>query len=152
MAPTTAAKSLAPTPTALLSTMGEAQAVLIDFFALLSQGQYDEADALYGGSYEQMQAWNPDIDPADHEALWKRACEQNGLQCLEIRSAIFKGLRGDTNVFQVEFSNPDSSLFVLGPCCGANETEMPPVSQFEYEVARIALGKFAVMTPPPYVP
>jgi hypothetical protein len=46
----------------------------------------------------------------------------------------------------------DGSLFVLGPCCGANETEMPPVSQFEYKVTRDASGQFVVMDLPPYVP
>jgi hypothetical protein len=71
---------------------------------------------------------------------------------LPARTAIFKELRGDMYVFQVEFNNPDGSLFVLGPCCGASETEMPPVSQFEYGVARNADGKFLVMELPPYVP
>jgi len=41
-------------------------------------------------------------------------------------------LRGDSYVFQVKFNNPDGSLFILGPCCGASETGMPPVSQLKY--------------------
>jgi len=76
----------------------------------------------------------------------------SGLQCLTIRRATFKNLQGDTYLFQVEFNNPDGSLFVLGPCCGANETEMPLVSQFEYKVTRNASGQFVVMDLPPYVP
>ena len=84
--------------------------------------------------------------------LLANACEINGHKCLLARIAIFKELRGDKYVFQVEFSNPDGSLFVLGPCCGANETEMPPVSQFEYTVTKIAEGEFVVMNLPPYVP
>ena len=85
-------------------------------------------------------------------ALWTWACDNQLLQCLEVRSATFKELRGDSYIFQVEFSNPDGSLFVLGPCCGANETEMPPVSQFEYMVSRNADRRFVVMNTPPYVP
>ena len=139
-------------PTALPSTAGEAQQSLINFFELLSAKKYAEADSLYGGSYEQLQIFNPEADPSDHAALWKWSCEMSGLQCLRVRTATFEYLQGDTYFFQVEFSNPDGSLFVLGPCCGANETEMPPVSQFEYRVSRIEPGKFSVMDLPPYVP
>ncbi|MEW6085112.1 MAG: hypothetical protein AB1607_11005 [Chloroflexota bacterium] len=141
-----------PTPTSLPSTADEAQGVLIRFFDLLNAKQYTEADLLYGGEYEQMQVFNPSSDPADHAALWSWSCEFAGLQCLKVHTATFKNLQGDTYVFQVEFSNSDGSLFVLGPCCGANETEMPPVSQFDYRVAKDGDGKFKVMDLPPYVP
>jgi len=141
-----------PQPTSLPSTAGEAQQALINFFALLNKENYTEADALYGGSYEQLQVFNPDADPSDHATLWASACEMSGLQCLKVRTATFKRLEGDTYVFQVEFNNADGSLFILGPCCGANETEMPPVSQFEYKVTRSASGQFVVMDLPPYVP
>ena len=141
-----------PEPTSLPSTAGEAQQALIDFFARLNAEKYAEADALYGGSYEQLQVFNPGADPSDHATLWASACEMSGLQCLIVRTATFKRLEGDTYVFQVEFNNADGSLFILGPCCGANETEMPPVSQFEYKVTRSASRQFVVMDLPPYVP
>lgn len=140
------------TPTSLPSTANEAYDILINFFALLNAGKYNEADALYGGSYEQLQVFNPDVDSSNHAALWAGACERSGLQCLKVRTATFKFLQGDTYIFQVEFSNTDGSLFVLGPCCGADETEMPPVSQFEYRVSRKTPGKFSVIDLPPYVP
>lgn len=140
------------TPTALASTASEAQETLINFFELLNSKQYAEADSLYGGDYEQLQIFNAQADPSDHTALWAWSCEKSGLQCLKVRTATFKNLQGDTYVFQVEFSNPDGSLFVLGPCCGANETEMPPVSQFEYHIARTSDGQFHVMDLPPYTP
>jgi hypothetical protein len=141
-----------PAPTSLPSTTSEAQAVLIRFFDLLNAHQYAEADLLYGGEYEQLQVFNPSSDPADHAALWSWSCEYAGLQCLKVRTATFKVLQGDTVVFQVEFNNADGGLFALGPCCGADETEMPPVSQFEYRLARDSDGKFKVMDLPPYVP
>lgn len=119
---------------------------------LLNTGKYDEAVSLYGGEYEALQVFNPEIEPEDHVALWAWACENQLLQCLQVRSATLQHQEGDTYVFQVEFSNPDGSLFILGPCCGADETEMPPVSQFEYKVARTAEGRFVVMELPPYVP
>lgn len=138
-------------PTSLPSTASEAQQALIKFFSLLNTKKYEEAISLYGGSYQQLQIFNPEIDPADQVALWKWVCESRILQCLTIRTATFKNLGGDTYVFRVEFNNSDGSLFVLGPCCGANETEMPRVSQFEYKVTR-ASGQFVVMDLPPYVP
>lgn len=145
-------KAATLTPTSLPSTASEAQATLTKFFALLNSKQYNEADALYGGDYEQLEVFSSDTNSSDHAKLWADACQLAGLQCLKIRSATFKNLQGDTYIFQVEFSNPDGSLFVLGPCCGANETEMPPVSQFEYAVARNADHQYVVMNLPPYVP
>jgi len=139
-------------PTSLPSTASEAQKTLIKFFDLLNTKQYTEADSFYGGSYEQLRIFHPDADVFDHATLWSNACEVSGLQCLKVRTATLENQQGDTYAFQVEFNNPDSSLFVLGPCCGANETDMPPVSQFEYRVARNDDGKFLVMEIPPYVP
>ncbi|MBV6451662.1 MAG: hypothetical protein MHPDNHAH_02408 [Anaerolineales bacterium] len=141
-----------PAPTSLPSTANEAQEVLIQFFELLNAKQYAEADLLYGGEYEQLQVFNSSADPTDHAALWSWSCENAGLQCLKVRAVTFDALQGDAYIFQVEFSNADGSLFVLGPCCGADETEMPPVSQFEYHVTRNNDGKFKVMDLPPYVP
>jgi hypothetical protein len=141
-----------PAPASPTPTAAEAQDTLARFFMLLNAKHYAEAAALYGGDYEVLRGWNPDVNSSDHVNLWERACEQNGLQCLLVRSSSLMELQGDTHRFQVEFSNPDGSLFVLGPCCGADETEMPPVSLFEYRIARNAEGKFLVMDLPPYVP
>ena len=126
--------------------------MLIDFLSLLHNRNYAEAALLYGGEYEALQVFNPQINPEDQVALWAWACDHQLLQCLEVRSATFKELRGDTYVFQVEFNNPDGSLFVRGPCCGATETEMPSVSQFEFRVSPQAEHKFVVLDTPPYVP
>jgi hypothetical protein len=141
--------SCAPKPT---SDVDEAQNTLVDFLTMLNTKQYVDAAPLYGGSYEQLQVFNPKIDPSDHVALWTWVCENELLQCLPVRTVTFKERQSDTFFFQVEFNNLDGSLFVLGPCCGANETEMPPVSQFEYAVTRNPEGNFLVMNEPPYVP
>ena len=126
--------------------------MLFSFLTLLNAGNYEEATPLYDGEYEALQVFNTQIDPNDHVALWTWVCENRLLQCLEVRSAELVNEEGDTYVFQVEFNNPDGSLFVLGPCCGANETEMPPVSQFEFTVTKNAEGTFVVLNTPPYVP
>ena len=130
----------------------EARTALVDFLTLLNTEKYEEALPLYGGEYEALPVFNPEIEPDDHLALWTWVCQNQLLRCLELRSATLLHQEGDTYVFQVEFNNPDGSLFVLGPCCGANETEMPPVSEFEFTVTKNAEGKFVVMNTPPYVP
>jgi hypothetical protein len=132
--------------------MGEAQEVLVSFLTFLHTKDYAKAVPLYGGDYEALQVFNPQIDLADKAALWTWACDNQFLQCLEMRPATFKNLSSDSYIFQVEFSNPDGSLFILGPCCGATETEMPPVFQFEYTVGRNAEHRYVVMNQPPYVP
>jgi hypothetical protein len=141
-----------PAPTSLPSTASEAHNVLVNFLTLLHSKDYANAAPLYGGEYEALHVFNPEIDLDDRVVLWAWACDNQLLQCLEVRSATFKDLVGDSYIFQVEFSNSDGSLFVLGPCCGANETEMPPVSRFEFTVSRNADGRFVVMNTPPYVP
>ena len=143
-----------PQPTQTSPSPEEIKAVhaLATFLRLLHDKNYADAVPLYGGEYEALQVFNPEIDPSDHVALWTWACENQLLQCLAVRSAELSHQEGDTYVFQVEFNNPDGSLFVLGPCCGANETEMPPASQFEYTVTKNAEGKFVVMNLPLYVP
>jgi hypothetical protein len=130
----------------------QAHQTLIAFFDYLDKGEYSQADALYGGGYEALTSFNPNIDPDDHTALWENGCRMSGLQCLTVRSATLKEQRLDGKfVFTVEFSNPDGSPFILGPCCGATPTEMPPQSQFEYTVVEEA-GKFLVMDLPVYMP
>ena len=141
-----------PEPTSLPSTMAEAHDVLVNFLTLLHTKRYSDAVPLYGGDYEQLQVFNSEIEPNDHLALWTSVCENQQLQCLQVRSITPQQVVGDSYIFQVEFNNPDGSLFVLGPCCGATETEMPPVSKFEYTVSRNADHRYVVMNTPPYVP
>lgn len=129
-----------------------ARQTLVAFFGFLNQGQYAEADELYGGDYEVLIYYNPTLDPGAHVALWRNACAINGAQCLLVRTATLKEQAGDVYVFTVEFNKPDGTLFVLGPCCGATETDFPPVSQFEYRVQRTEEGKFVVLDLPVYVP
>ena len=141
-----------PTQTSLPSSPSEAYEVLVDFLTLLHERNYTEAVPLYGGEYEALQVFNPEIDPSDQATLWSWACDQRLLQCLEVRTVEFDYSSGDSYIFQVEFSKPDGSLFVRGPCCGADESEMPPQSQFQFTVSRTADGKFVVLDTPPYVP
>jgi hypothetical protein len=125
---------------------------LIAFFEQLSGGHYAEAARQYGGSYETLAGYNPDIDPNLHPALWQRGCQVNGLQCLPIRTATFieQAANGEYR-FAVEFNTPEGELFVLEACCGA-EPDAPPQTRFEYRVAKGGDGSFRVLDLPVYVP
>lgn len=131
----------------------QARQALVAYFDSLNQADYEKTIDLYGGSYETMIDHNPSLDPEDRPVLWKNACAINGAECdLLVRTMEFKESTGDEYIFIVEFSNPDGTRFTLGPCCGGNETDFPPVSQFEYRVKKSSNGKFVVLDLPVYYP
>jgi hypothetical protein len=130
----------------------QAQKVLESYFSALANGDYATADSLYGGDYQVFLDWNHDLTAEDHAALWERACHWNGLNCLGTRSVTLLNQQDDIFTFSVEFSNPDGSLYILGPCCGADETTMPPLSRFEIRVQRDINGQFKVLDLPVYSP
>ncbi|HAV76656.1 MAG TPA: hypothetical protein DCX53_04800 [Anaerolineae bacterium] len=134
------------------SDIDNARTTLVEFLTLLNMEKFSEAVPLYGGEYDQLQVFNPEIDPNNRIALWSWVCGNQLLQCLEVGEVSFMESKTDIFIFQVEFTNPDGSLFVLGPCCGASESEMPPVTQFEFRVKKTPAGKYLVMDTPPYVP
>jgi hypothetical protein len=143
------------TPSASANNMVLARAVLVAFFDALNDGWYAEADVQYGGSYEELIAMNPGVDPNDHTALLEHACTINGFQCLKVKQIVQQVQDWpDTYTFTIEFLNPDSSPFVLGTCCGASETDMPPQSRFDVVVMRVpqAGNALRVQSLPVYVP
>lgn len=143
----------AASPTARTDLQPQAEAALRDFFSSLNKGDYAGAEAVYGGSYEVLAADNPELDAADHVALFTNACTINGFQCLQVKE-VSPEPQNSTNefVFTVTFQKDDGSLFVQGPCCGASETESPSRSEFTYTVRQNEEGKFVVLELPPYVP
>lgn len=136
------------------SEIEPARQTLIDFFSLLSTGEYAEAVERHAYDtefYDTARQNNPDVDPEDRSALLEAACTYQ-YRCMEILQVVSsEQVSGTEFVFVVEFANPDGTLFVLGPCCGADETEMPPVAQFEYTVEKVD-GVLLVHGSPVYVP
>ena len=131
----------------------QAQAVLTEYYQSLNQGMYERAVVLYGGSYEELEYFNPMIDPGDKAELLRAGCEFNGFMCLPILSSVLVLVENEHEFFfDMEFANPDGSLFVLGPCCGATEEIMPPVSVFSVQVSCDDGGLCYVLDLPPYVP
>jgi hypothetical protein len=127
----------------------DAEAALSIYLNALAMGDYIQGAKLYGGDTELLQTWNTDIK--DDLPKWlERACTQNGLVCMAPRTLTYRGVDADgAYQFDVEFTNPDGTLFIQGPCCG--ETEGPTFSSFLFRVKKTESG-FAVLDLPPYVP
>ena len=127
-----------------------AQTALRGFLAALNSGDFILGAKLYGGETETLASWNPDIE--NDLPLWlERGCTQNGLQCLPVRSTLYRGpdARGGYQ-FLVEFTAPDGSLFHQGPCCG-DESGGPFPSSFTFSVIKSG-ENWLVMELPPYMP
>ena len=143
----------APPPTPIAEDGAAAQEALTSFLGLLAGGQYDQAATMYAGPLDSLSSFNPELDPQDAAALIGYACGQRLLQCLPVRSiTLAEATAGEDMIFYVEFSLEDGSLFVLGPCCGATSTEMPPVSSFAFRVRSGPTGSYSILDLPPYVP
>jgi hypothetical protein len=141
------------TPVPAGADAAAAEETLSSFLSMLAGGDYAPGAELYAGALDPMQAWNPEIDAQDVAGLIGYGCESHLLQCLPVRSIVLEGTGpGGEMVFDVEFSLPDGTLFVRGPCCGATSTEMPDQSVFVFRVQPLADGGFVVMDLPPYVP
>jgi hypothetical protein len=154
--PTPLAEGLVPlrpawtTPPTGASDLEIARNALLAFFTDLHDGQYSQAAAYYGGPPEAVAMPNPDSPPTDPGQFWQEACALS--QCLQVAGIVGEEQAApDEFHFLIEFMWDNGTLFVLGPCCGASEADMPPVWQFPYTV-RVIEGQFVVMEPPQYVP
>lgn len=137
---------------ALYHGVCEPHQVLLAFFGRLAAGEYTAAAELYGGSYETLVNFNPEIDPDDVAALWQNGCQVNGLQCLPVRIASFNEQTAvGENIFTVQFNAPDGSLFVREACCRDAQTT-PPEFEFEFRVIQGEDGVYRVLDMPVYVP
>jgi hypothetical protein len=130
-----------------------ARQALLGYLKALREGDYQTVIKWYGGSYDVLADMNPDISAEDKLALWTRACQQNGFVCtLTVKNWVQTAqLSADQIRFTVELQNPDGSLFVLGPCCGAEVADFPPLSQFDFIVQHVG-ESYQVLSLPVFVP
>ena len=136
----------------LASSASEAAEITLrSYFAALHEGRYEEAVLLFGGAYDQLEANNPDLDPADRAGLLERWCRQNGGVCLPVQAvvAVTPSSEGAFS-FVVRFANEDGSTLEIGPCCGEEDTGQR-TREFAY-TARPAAKGFVILELPPYVP
>jgi len=126
----------------------DAVAALTDFLSAMRSGRYDDAAALYAGSYEVLRDWNPTVDPNNHEALLEAACDFQLLCGLEVERVLPGLIDANEYDFYLEFTQ-DGEPLSLGPCCGDDSTE--PQTQFQFQVISTDDG-YKVLTLPVYVP
>lgn len=148
----TALAACSPTLNRQQANLQTAQDCLESFFSLLSFGAYEQAVFLYGGSYDELRSMNPAIPADAYATLWENACTTNGFQCLPIKQ-VLQAYEDESGIFHflVEFKSRAGGLLVVGPCCGADVTQIPPRSQFEYTVIR-RQGKYLVLELPVFIP
>ena len=131
----------------------QARTTLTTYFSALHAGRYAEVTKYYGGGYEVLSSWRPNLNPNDHMRLFKNACLSGRLMCLEVRAVVQEEVVSPSEFkFVVEFKNEDGSLFVHSPCCGALETAMPSQFQFPYLVVKAWNDRFLVQGLPVYTP
>lgn len=130
-----------------------AKQALEAYFDALQKGDYLAVTRLYGGGYDVLADMNPDLPADDRLGLWARACGQNGFVCnLTVKNWVHTAqLAPDQFRITVELQNPDGTLFVLGPCCGAEVEDFPPLTQFDFLVYRVGEA-YLVQNLPVYVP
>jgi hypothetical protein len=126
---------------------------LTQFFSLLTNGAYDEAVALFSPDQDGLASigsFTPAEEQADRARILSNYC--TAVQsCLPVTILSSDMPAKDEFIFKVNFIKDDGTVWRLGPCCGATEEEMPPVSEFSYTVKKIA-GRWQVVTPPQYQP
>ncbi|PWH13786.1 MAG: hypothetical protein DDG59_13885 [Anaerolineae bacterium] len=130
-----------------------AKQALLEYLNALKAADYQAVVKRYGGSYDVLADMNPDLSPQDTLALWTRACQQNGFVCnLTVKHWVHAAqLSADQIRLTVELQNPDGTLFVLGPCCGAEVQDFPPLTQFDFIVQRSG-AHYLVLSLPVFVP
>ncbi len=128
---------------ALAAEVDQARQTLLGYFDALNDGHYVQASERYGGSFEVLQGYNPDLKADDYPALFERACTVNGFMCLEILEVVRQEvIQADTFRFVVRFADPDGSLFM-----GGRTSEQ----EFAYTVRHVG-ERFVVADLPVYLP
>lgn len=141
------------TPTIPSQIEETARGTLRSFFAYLNQGDYEQAVRLYGGSYEELYYMNPTINPENKAELLESGCQFNGFMCMKVLNESLVEVKETSEfIFEVNFANPDGSLYIMGPCCGASEEVSPPKSNFVIHVICETEDVCRVVDLPPYVP
>jgi len=112
--------------------------VLKEYFELLAKEDYEAAISYYGGSYEELEGYAPNVDPKDKPALYKNYVQVTGGALVRLDEIIKKEeVNSGHYNYVVSFETPDGEIFRNG-------------QQYEYTVKKID-GRFKVMELIPYV-
>ncbi len=129
-----------------------AETTLTSFFDNLSQQKFDKAVEFFTSDQEMrnnLSIYGPEQKTGKADIM-ENYCTSVP-SCLKVNIRDAKKMNDGEYTFKVQFHQKDGKLFILGPCCGATEKEMPPQDTFDFTVKKID-GIFKVTTPPVYVP
>jgi len=132
-----------------INSTENAQNALVEYFYLLSKGDYVAASNYHGSEFDPNYEWNPNYTQEDYPEILERGCN-GGFNCLQIGEAsLLSHPDSNTYIFEVGFVNEDGSIFLYykGGGGGPDTTPPPPESKFEYTV-KFESGEFRVKTPP----
>jgi hypothetical protein len=143
--PTPVNKDVCPVQ-ASVSTPGDldlARSALITYFDSLYKGDYQMAANCYGGSYYPLQSLFPEVDPQNHIALFKTACEgpDYDFYCWKLKDIVGQEqISPGRFLFTSRFEDDNGNLLTGGD----NKTPVPclppencPRSQFAYTVLKV---------------
>lgn len=128
---------------------------LNQFFSYLHDKKFDKALELFEPSdeergWESMESFSPTEERNDKVKMLKNYCEVVGT-CFKSKVLEVKKINDAEYELTAQFIEDNGSVFVLGPCCGATEEEMPAQKEFKYKVKKIN-GDFKVTNAPVYRP
>ena len=129
-----------------------AENTLTAFFENLSKNEFSKAINFFSpndSDWENLKVYN-EPNETDKVKMIENYCKAT-TTCLEAEILETAKISEDEYRMIVRFLNKDGGIYVLGPCCGATEEEMPPQNEFDFTVKKIN-GSFKVITPPVYVP
>lgn len=109
------------------------------YFNSLYDENYDKVATYYGGTYEELQGYHPQMDNNDHAALFKAYIEITGGQLVKIESIInINEIRTNEEYsFELTFIDKKGNSFREGMV-------------YTYSVKKVD-GRYKVMELPPYL-
>ena len=136
-------------PAEAQNEQSKAETAMRVFLNALANQDYSTAAKVYGGDYEELVQWNPDVAHTDYEALWQRGCKQNGLMCLKLKDIVKVEQSNSLFIFTVTFETADGKVFETSGCCGEIQKSN---SEFLISVRTDNFGAYKVISGLPYVP
>jgi len=147
MLPKTYFGPLLPSGITPATDLDAAREVMLTFFLDLAYRKYDEAAALYGGTFTDAIALNVVTNSDSPGMAWQNICDS--MFCLPVSDILdSRQLAPDTYEFLVGFGHENGFRFDYGPCCGYFQP-MPSSAWFVYSViVHKTGGQWKVMAGP----
>lgn len=145
--PQSSFKPLLPSGEILTRDEDAAREAMLSFFAALAEWRFDDAAALFGGSYDSYTAMDSSISSDQPGMAWQNICQMEF--CLPVSDILeTRQVASDEFEFLVGFVTDNGIRFDYSICCG-NFQPTPVISWFVYSVkVQKVNGNWMVMDGP----